>query len=316
MIEYKDQYSGIRLLGGPKTPPDVSVDDIRQVYENVYDKGDILTTDFTVVGSGRSLVPIISDQGTVGFWYQEGGVTSIDHHFPDPRFWRPISSTNLAIAYANSYPFKIDAPRRITSPVAITHTDADSILAAGILTGILEPDEMFGKAAIAADHTGEENEIADLLMGVEGRRDVAFSMNCLFAELGGGRLPEGAREDLDRRLRRRDEARKFVEQGRFEMIENGVAYGIIKPGETSLPGEFLPRLLPEASVIVLAIPMESDHWEMKTRTGFKFPAGKTLHSLNLPDWGGRWNAGSTNRHGGTANPDKFVKILIDNLPSI
>lgn len=57
----------------------------------------------------------------------------------------------------------------------IDHLDRDSILSSGILLGRLPPDPRLSEAAITADHTGAENDIADLLQGLD-------------AELPGGRI--------------------------------------------------------------------------------------------------------------------------------
>ena len=46
-----------------------------------------------------------------------------------------------------------------------------------------------------------------------------------------------------------------------------------------------------------------DRWTVKLRLGKNAPPGLTLHSLRVTDWdpqyGGRWNAGSNGRGGGT-----------------
>lgn len=63
--------------------------------------------------------------------------------------------------------------------VVIDHSDCDSILCAWLVSGRLEPDDRFGAAAIAADHTGAADPIADLLQAIEYRRDLELSFRSL-----------------------------------------------------------------------------------------------------------------------------------------
>ena len=69
--------------------------------------------------------------------------------------------------------------------------------------------------------------------------------------------------------------------------------------------EFLPSLVSGAWAIVSGSPMEDGRWETKIRLGKAAPEGKTLFSLGVseaePEFGGRWNAGSAKRAGGSSS---------------
>jgi len=85
----------------------------------------------------------------------------VDHHAPVPSMARRVSSANLALRYVRQC-----GVLPSEAVVLISHTDCDSVLAAGILRGILPPLDAFGEAVMAADHTGAPNDISDLLQSV------------------------------------------------------------------------------------------------------------------------------------------------------
>lgn len=167
--------------------------------------------------------------------FRIGRILNVDHHAPHPRMEQPVTSTGLAYEHliAGGRPDP-------ASYVIIHHTDCDSILSSAMLLGLLPADPDLVAASVAADHTGEENEIADLLQA----------------------LDEGRRGD-----------------------RTGV--------------------VPEAAVTMVASPNVADpaRWTIKLRLGESAPPGLTLHALAITDWdpkfGGRWNAGSNGRGGGT-----------------
>lgn len=92
---------------------------------------------------------------------------------------------------------------------------------------------------------------------------------------------------------------------RYIGTTRSVAVGVL---EHALDGELFPALLPEAVVIMLAVRRADDRrrWDVKLRLGAGAPAGFSLHRLALreldPGYGGRWNAGSNRRGGGTSMP--------------
>jgi hypothetical protein len=75
--------------------------------------------------------------------------------------------------------------------------------------------------------------------------------------------------------------------------------------DEAIDGEFFPASLPDASVILMASrrPKQEEGWNIKLRLGNAAPDGFNLHTLKLeefdPKYGGRWNAGSNKRGGGT-----------------
>ncbi|MEP6509481.1 MAG: hypothetical protein ABJC63_14750 [Gemmatimonadales bacterium] len=110
--------------------------------------GPIVACDFYVVGAESG--------NEVPGGYQIETVLNVDHHAPTPRMTRCVSSTNLA-----DHVKALGLTSR-DSLVIVSHTDCDSVLSSCIMAGELEPDAQFGEAAIAADHSGETNEIADV----------------------------------------------------------------------------------------------------------------------------------------------------------
>ncbi len=140
----------------------ITEDELRKDYS-----GKIAALDFYIEGIDRR-------------GYLDGGILhlydilNIDHHAPLKEFTKHISSTNLAIAWV-----KKNGVLNKNYTVVLNHTDCDSVLSSFIIRGIFPPHEIFGEAAIAADHTGEENKIADLLQALQYKRDLEFSVRNL-----------------------------------------------------------------------------------------------------------------------------------------
>src|SRR5262249_37922922 len=188
--------------------------------------------------------------------------------------------------------------------VVINHTDCDSILSSGIASCRLDALPTYGRAALAADHTGEANDIADALQALEPWRDVELSFATLRAVETGAPLPEQARDALGRWRHKRDCAAHYVAQ-RTVTSDGLLAFGIL---DRETDGIFFPPLLPDAALILLVVPRpnENETWVMKLRLGARAPEGFTIHDLHMTDfdkaYGGRWNAGSNARAGGTTIP--------------
>lgn len=243
--------------------------------------------------------------------YAKDGVLNIDHHAPTKRMEKQISSTNLAIEYVHAQGSVPD-----TWPVIINHTDADSVLSSLIIRGILLPEDRFGEAAIAADHTGAENSIADLLQAVQQVENLAISVKNLQLLLEGREPDLDIQHLLNQRLRDRQQAQEMIKNGEFRRI-GSVFFAILK---RKIDGGLLPAMLPEAGFILLFSPLiyDPDRWEVKVRLGQNVAAGTSLHSLGIkefdPCFGGRWNAGANNRRnadgssGGTAlDPETYAR---------
>lgn len=257
----------------------------------------------------------INDIEKRGRWdsnvWRLGDIINIDHHAPIKEFSKNISSTNLAIEWVKK--------RGILDKdysVIVNHTDCDSVLASLVVRGILSPDERFGESAIAADHTGEENEIADLLQALEDKRDLEFSTRNLQLLLEGKDPEPEAQKLLEKININRKKAREIVEKG--EMIDlGGISYVQLS---TKVESSYFPALLPDAQVILVYCPFEKkqDHMEAKIRLGLAVPTGLTLSELEIndidPNFGYRWNAGSDRRAGGTQlNIEEYARRLNEKL---
>lgn len=264
-----------------------------------YPWGEILACDFYIAGAELGTnVP--------GGYRLDERVLNIDHHAPTARMSRVVSATNLAVEWhATNANTPADPPNAADQAVVlINHTDCDSILSSGIVSGRLDPLPEYGRAALAADHTGEENDIADTLQALEPWRDVELSFVTLQAVEMGLTLPEPAREALARWRHKRECAAHYVAQG--TVASDGLmAFGIL---DRETDGIFFPPLLPDAVLILLAVPKPNEigTWIMKLRLGARAPEGFTIHDLHMTDfdraYGGRWNAGSNARAGGTTMP--------------
>ncbi len=234
-------------------------------------------------------------------------ILNIDHHAPLDWMCRHISSTTIAIDYVKKY-----GPLPEDCKVLINHTDCDAILSMLIMTGVLEPEDMYNEAAIAADHTGDENDIADLLQAMQKEKDISFSIRNLDALLNGRAIDDEALRLLDKRKDERKKIKKLVDDGKFS-YQDSITY--IKLDEKIESG-LIPKYVPDAKVIIMARPMpegSAKEWSIHLRLGNE--AGEIrLDMLNLPDFGCRWNAGSTKRYGGTdVSPEKFLEIAIEEV---
>jgi hypothetical protein len=242
--------------------------------------------------------------------YELGRILNVDHHAPTERMARPVSSTNLALTHLDG-----GGSGDVAGEVVINHTDCDSVLSAALMCGLIEPDARYGTAAIAADHTGEENPIADLLQALDPLRSFETSLGQLAMLEQGRPLSETALQMLSRRASHRRRAAELVASGAFRR-RGCLAYASV-PGR--MDSTFLPPLLPDACVILLFLPMGvNGRQEAKVRLGLAAPAGLTLHRLRIeefdPSFGGRWNAGSNRRAGGTILPiDAYIAGLEERL---
>ena len=264
-----------------------------------YPTGEILACDFYIADAELG--------APVPGGYRLGErVLNIDHHAPTARMSRVISATNLALDW-RAAGANVRAESRQAAEeafVVINHTDCDSILSSGIASCRLDARPEYGRAALAADHTGEENAIADALQALEPWRDAELSFVTLQAVETGVALPEQAREALARWRHKRDCAAHYVAHG--TVTSDGLmAFGIL---DGEIDGIFFPPLLPDAVLILLAVPKPNEIgcWVMKLRLGARAPEGFTIHDLHMTDfdraYGGRWNAGSNARAGGTTIP--------------
>ena len=273
----------------------------RTTVEAVHPTAPLVACDFYIAG-------IEAGQEVTG-GFQLGRILNIDHHAAVASMARTVSSTNLAIDRVRQC--GLPAPE---SRVIITHTDCDSVLSAAIMAGRVPPEDILGEAAIAADHSGEENSIADLLQGLQQYRDFELSFHNLNLLLLGRKVDLLAEEALNERKRKREKA--YHVAARFQQ-EGSLFYLAL---EEDTDSEFFPALLPDAALILVAMPKPHDnrYSYMKLRLGTRAKAGFSINDLNVssfdPGYGGRWNAGSNKRDGGTLMTiEHYVEALSRNL---
>lgn len=274
--------------------PDATTDDLLALWP-----GPIIACDCYVQGA--------ESWQAVDGGYEHGRIVNIDHHADTEAMARSVSSANLALARVRAVGLPPADAR-----VVITHTDCDSILSAGIMSGRLAANDCYGDAALAADHTGEVNAIADLLQALDKCRDVELSFDALSRLEAGHAQTAEVDEKLAERRAKRAAAVECVRVG-IVVMQGNLAVGRLT---RALDGEFFAPLLPDAVVIVLASPhhKHKERLEIKLRLGRVAPAGFSLHALGVHEfdtaYGGRWNAGASRRGGGTTLPlDAFVAAL-------
>lgn len=256
----------------------VTVDDIRKVFPS----GPVVACDFHLEGAHEG------ERVALGFRLRD--ILNIDHHAPIPEMRRRLSSGNIAIEHVKNFAVIDDA-----TPICGNHFDCDTVISILIMRGLLPPHQMFADAVIAADHTGEANDIADLLQSLKDRKNFAFSVRNLGLLLSGQALDLEAEKLLQKRLRTRKEVAAYPSQIR----EHSVC--IATPHRVD--AELLPALYPEAKVIMSHHVREDKRLEVRLRLGKAAPKGFTLNSIAAqikafdPRFGGRWNAGSNERAG-------------------
>jgi hypothetical protein len=241
-------------------------------------------------------------------------ILNVDHHAPIARMEDEITSTMLAAQHLNAGG-EVDPDGH----VVIHHTDCDSMLSSAMMLGILTPDQGLVDASVCADHTGAAHPVADLLQALDDGRggtrtleQYATSLRNLRALLDGQPIEDAAVAALARRAARRAAATALVESGAFEIdAERLVA---LAESDGSIDSAFFPALLPDVAVIMVVHRREDDRWTVKLRLGGRRIPGVTLHTLRVTDWdpafGGRWNAGSNGRGGGTSmTPREYAKRL-------
>lgn len=266
----------------------------------------IYACDFYVEGAERGV-------------YEPGGlrlgrILNVDHHAPVARMESQLTSTRLAYEHLGA-----GAVIERDAWVVINHTDCDSMLSSAMLMGYLKPEMGLVHSSLCADHLGEADPVADLLQALDeerqgDRREEQYleSLRNLQLLLADKPLEPVAIEALRRHQDRRTAASRLVENEDVRS-SGGVAFGQLAD---EIDGAFFPALIAEAMVIMLASPHRDDptRWTVKVRLGKAAPPGLTLHSLRLRDWdpafGGRWNAGSNKRGGGTAtSPAEYAERL-------
>lgn len=274
--EIEGRFGPIFLLTETSAPTVEQVLDLIPV-------GPIVVCDFCPQG--------IEDAAARPWGYETGRLCVVDHHAPDARWERHVSSGNLAAVYRED--------RGTAAAVVINHTDCDSVVSAAIVAGLLEPKAAYLEAVVAADHTGSPDPIADVLQAVQDFRDLPFSLECLSQAERGAPLPVRAQNLLAHRLADREKAK-------------GLAFGALREGrmafialDDKIESDLVAPFVKDAWILALTFPHTKDsaRTELKLRLAPDAPMGFTLRSLDMakvdPAFGGRWNAGSNKRGGGS-----------------
>ncbi len=304
--EHKKEYPPLTLL------PESSKVTLEQIKEQFGTDKQVIVCDFYI-----NDIEKMEESRRDSYGLAIDNVINIDHHAPISSMERKISSATLAIEFVKEKGILPDAE------IVINHTDCDSVLSSSIIRGVIPPEEIFSEAAIAADHTGEPNAIADLLQSLQTKRSVEYSLEQLQQLLLNAPLNPEAQLLLEKHLQDRDRAKEMVENGMFTVLGK-VAYA---ETDIKFDGSFLPALLPESWVIILSSPYKKDgvtvpnQYEAKIRLGKKVPEGFTLQQLGLGEtdirWGGRWNAGSNKRAGGSSlTAEQCAKIIAEKLEKV
>lgn len=272
-------------------------EELLKTYGNEYDT--IFACDFPV----RDIWKEDEIQGG----YRNGKIINIDHHSPTERMEKKVTSTELAMDYIRQYGTVSEK-----AVLLINHADCDSVLAGAVLRGIIPCEKRYIDAAVAADHTGEENDIADLLQSFDFRnnRDTEFCLRNLKLFLNSETMEKEAEDMLRERKADREEVKQLVKDTKGIEKEKVPLLITRKRIDTA----FLPALLPEAEVIVTAYPLSENpsKWGVKLRLGSKAPESFSLSSLPLPEeFGGRWNAYSNTRGGGSSTEPEALRSMLE-----
>lgn len=252
-------------------------------------------------------------------FFQQGRIINLDHHSEAKSVSRVISSTNMVLEYKKKHP---DYAKQ-NFGVVTHHVDCDSVLSTLILRGVLAPEERFGIAAIAADHTGEANDIADLLQaikrGPEGNENMAtveenkarfeYVVKNLHAFLNNQPIDESARIMLNHRLEQRAGLEDLKNKGEFGSAGKNQEV-IFLPTEAS--GRLDPTLLigvfPNAKVIFTYYQLPNGNYIYNCRLGKDAEIGTDLRQVMAKSglqFGGRWSAGANKRQtSGAGTPIK------------
>jgi len=144
----------------------------------------------------------------------------------------------------------------------------------------------------SAVSTGAANSLADLLQALEDERNLPRSVAVLQKMLA--------------RHRDRQTVQTMIATGQVLWADD-IACLIV---ERKIDAGLVPALLPEARVVMVTSPMPPGsprRWRIRVRLGLQ-AEGLMLNTLGLPDSGGRWNALSTSRLGGTdMAPEEYLQ---------
>lgn len=283
--ELRDRFSKapIHLIPATSGPT------VAEIERRFPDARRIFAVDFYLEGAERGeLLPCGSGYrvGSRGF--------NIDHHAPDPRWERHVSSGVLACKWVRA---NGAVGLKGGDVVVINHTDCDSVLSSLILSGVLPPHERFERAVVDADHRGAPNDLADILQACSTTRDLQLLIEGLSRFLSGEPLSARVESHLDQLHEKRMAVREIAQRGAHEH-RNGVVF--IDSDRYLDSDLFLPHF-PQARLLVIGCPSEKypEFAMTRLRLGGSVEEGVSLHRLGVTDFdpyfGGRFNAGSNKR---------------------
>jgi hypothetical protein len=283
--ELEDRFTraSIHLVPATNTP---TVGDLESRFPNARR---IFAVDFYVSGAEKGeVLPCHSG-------YQVGDrIVNIDHHAPDARWERHVSSGVLACQWVRQQGALKPESGDV---VVINHTDCDSVLSAMILTGVIPPHERFEQAVVDADHKGAPNELADILQSCSTTRDLPLLVGALADFIKGDPHSQHVRDHLEELHNKRIVVGEIARRG-GHLERNGV---VLIESDRYLDSDLFLSHFPNARLLVIGCPSEKKPSMMITRLrlGAGVESGLSLHRLGIsefdPYFGGRFNAGSNKR---------------------
>jgi hypothetical protein len=294
----------IHVIKDPDDPKQrfFSAEQIRRQYEHA---GEIIVCDFPVQPSDSNIKDIRDSNGNLlGEYHVNYGIANFDHHLDRPDFSRLVSATNLINRLKEDKTPQNDV-FRAAEFVVTSHVDYDAATSSGVVAKYLPVDEnVLGAAAIVADHTGAKvnfndrvNTLALVGNALTNLEDIPLSLQTIDAIYRGKSIEEVKEIDprieleLNVTLRQIENLERWVKKRLFHSYGNGVYYGKIP---TPVFGQYLLQYFPKAWVIITSMQTIDEPFEyaMQIRAGLQWPEGNSLRELDIPNFKGRWNAGS------------------------
>jgi len=256
-------------------------------------------------------------------------IINIDHHSEHSDFIANISTTHQALIFANVFKDQLPTNEDV---ILINHPDTDGSLAIFTLTN---PDMAellkiaLSHAAIAADHSGEDNELVTLIDSTYKNRNLPYTLFTIYKYLvdkGIQNLPTQVRTKFYEEKMKRELAEEIVKNKQYKVIGDGVIVIERNDGEMLLTIT-MKALLAEygvlCNVIIIASPKDAK-FKLNVRAGLQFPSGLTLQAiakaLDLRRYGyaGRALAGGNERlldEAEPIEPTAFAELIANFLES-
>lgn len=241
-------------------------------------------------------------------------VYNIDHHYDNQYIGVNLSTTHQAIIFnqlKQMYAKESDV-------ILINHPDTDSILACAAISNPTLSEKVihtFSKSALAADHTGEPDLLADIINGYYYLNDPIKSLklvkNFLDSDSDLSKLGEEANQRYQTVIARRQLAEKLVKNESFLHAGNGVYWIKLDTYiETTMFANVFRKLKLDAKVIIVGVPSEKHKgkWKISMRAVNDFDLVISMKQiaadlgLSRYGYGGRAKGGSTGRNLASSEP--------------